>query len=50
MSRLAKRIRGDIEEDREEMVEMRREDRTIPAFNIPCQEYVGTLLKSKGRL
>ena len=45
MSRLARRIRGDIEEDREEMVEMRREDRTIPAFNIPCQEYVGDIIK-----
>lgn len=47
MSRLARRIRGDIEEDREEMVEMRREDRTIPAFNIPCQEYVGDIIKLK---
>ena len=47
MSRLARRIRGDIEEDREEMVEMRREDRTIPAFDIPCQEYVGDIIKIK---
>ncbi|MEK7072574.1 MAG: ATP-binding cassette domain-containing protein, partial [Patescibacteria group bacterium] len=47
MSRLARRIRVDIEEDREEMVEMRREDRTIPAFDIPCQEYVGDIIKIK---
>lgn len=47
MNRLAKRIRGDIEENREEMVEMRREDRTIPAFDIPCQEYVGDIIKIK---
>ena len=47
MSRLARRIRVDIAEDREEMVEMRREDRTIPAFNIPCQEYVGDIIKIK---
>src|SRR3989338_1880494 len=47
MSRLARRIMGDIEEDREEMVEIRREDRTIPAFNIPCQEYVVDIIKIK---
>jgi len=47
MSRLARRIRVDIAEDREEMVEMRREDRTIPAFDIPCQEYVGDIIKIK---
>lgn len=47
MSRLARRIRVDIAEDREEMVEMRWEDRTIPAFNIPCQEYVGDIIKIK---
>ncbi len=47
MSRLARRIRVDIEEDREDMVEMRREDRTIPTFNIPCQEYVGDIIKIK---
>lgn len=47
MSRLARRIRVDIEEDREGMLEMRREDRTIPAFTIPCQEYVGDIIKIK---
>jgi len=47
MSQLARRIRQDIEEDREEMVEVRREDKTIPEFNIPFQEYVGYIIKVK---
>jgi len=45
MSQLARRIRKDIEEDREEMVEMRQEDKTIPEFTIPNQEYVGYVIK-----
>lgn len=47
MSQLARRIRKDIEEDREEMVEVRREDKTIPEFDIPFQEYVGYIIKIK---
>ncbi len=47
MSRLARRIREDIEEDKGEMVEMRQEDQTIPDFTIPCQEYVGYVIKIK---
>ncbi len=43
MSQLARRIREDIEEDREEMVDMRREDKTIPDFTIRDQEYVGQI-------
>ena len=47
MSQLARRIREDIEEDREELVEMRREDKTIPDFTIPNQEYIGYIIKIK---
>jgi ATP-binding cassette, subfamily F, member 3 len=47
MSQLARRIREDIEEDREEIVEVRREDKTIPNFVIPNQEYVGSIIKIK---
>lgn len=47
MSQLARRIRKDIEEDREEMVDMRMEDKTIPEFTIPCQEFVGYVIKIK---
>lgn len=45
MSRLATRIRKDIEEDREEMVGLRAEDKTIPDFVIENQEYIGSILK-----
>ncbi|MEK9201223.1 MAG: ATP-binding cassette domain-containing protein [Patescibacteria group bacterium] len=45
MSQLARRIREDIEEDREEMVDMRKEDKTIPDFIIQNQEYVGEVIK-----
>ena len=47
MSQLARRIRKDIEEDKEGMVEMRREDKTIPDFEIENQEYVGYIIKIK---
>ncbi len=47
MSQLARRIREDIEEDREDIVEMRKEDKTIPHFIIPNQEYVGSIIKIK---
>jgi ATPase subunit of ABC transporter with duplicated ATPase domains len=45
MSQLARRIRKDIDEDRENAVEIRREDKTIPEFTIPNQEYVGYVIK-----
>ncbi len=45
MSQLARRIREDIEEDREEIVDVRKEDKTIPYFVIPNQEYVGSVIK-----
>ena len=45
MNRLARRIREDIDEDREEIVEMRKEDKTIPDFEISNQEFVGYIIK-----
>jgi ATP-binding cassette subfamily F protein 3 len=47
MSRLATRIRKDIDEDRGEMAEGRTEDKTIPDFQIPNQEFVGFVIKTK---
>ncbi len=47
MSQLARKIRSDIDEDREGIVEMRREDRTIADFTIETQEYVGHIIKIK---
>lgn len=37
MRRLAVKVREDIEEDKEKMVEIRQEDRTLPEFTIPAQ-------------
>jgi ATP-binding cassette, subfamily F, member 3 len=45
MAQLARRVRQDIEEDRGDMVEMRQEDKTIPDFVIPNQEFVGSIIK-----
>jgi ATPase subunit of ABC transporter with duplicated ATPase domains len=45
MNQLARRIREDIAEDREEMVDMRKEDKTIPSFEITNQEFVGYVIK-----
>ena len=45
MSQLARRIREDIEEYKESMVEMRKEDKTISDFNIPNQEFVGSVIR-----
>jgi ATP-binding cassette subfamily F protein 3 len=47
MSQLARRIREDIEEDREEIVDMRKEDKTIPDFTISSQDYVGPIIHIK---
>lgn len=47
MSQLARRIRKDIDEDLENVVETRKEDKTIPNFTISCQEYVGYVIKIK---
>ena len=45
MNQLARRIREDIAEDRESIVDMRKEDKTIPHFGIPNQEFVGYIIK-----
>ena len=45
MRRLARKVRDDIEEDREDIVDVRREDKTIPDFNIPYQHYPSALIK-----
>ncbi len=45
MNRLARKIREEIAEDKENFVEMRKEDKTIPDFTIPNQEYVGNIVK-----
>lgn len=47
MSQLARKIRANIDDDRETKVEIRREDKTIPDFRVPCQEYVGYIVKIK---
>lgn len=47
MSQLARRMRVDIEKDKEGLVEMRREDKTLPDFQIENQGYVGYVIKIK---
>lgn len=47
MNQLARRIREDIAEDRESVVDMRKEDKTLPAFTIQNQEFVGYIIKIK---
>lgn len=37
MRKLANKVRADIEDDRENIVEIRKEDKTIPDFDIPAQ-------------
>lgn len=44
MNRLANKVRADIEEDKEKLVDVRKEDKTIPDFTIPNQNYPGRLL------
>ena len=45
MNRLANKVRADIAEDKQKLVDVRKEDKTIPEFTIPNQNYPGTLLK-----
>ncbi len=45
MNRLARKIREDIEEDKEDTIELRKEDKTIPEFEIPNQEFVGYIIR-----
>lgn len=44
MRRLAVKVREDIDEDREKMVEVRKEDKTIPPFTIPAQHLPKALI------
>lgn len=45
MRRLANKVREDIAEDREKMVDVRKEDKTIPEFTIPAQHFPNYLIK-----
>ncbi|MEO6728409.1 MAG: ATP-binding cassette domain-containing protein [Candidatus Dojkabacteria bacterium] len=40
MRKLANKVRSDIEDDRENIVEIRKEDKTIPEFEIPAQHLI----------
>jgi ATP-binding cassette subfamily F protein 3 len=44
MRKLARKVREDIERDREEMVELRQEDKSIPEFNIIAQHCPGVVV------
>jgi ATPase subunit of ABC transporter with duplicated ATPase domains len=43
MRRLASKMRDEIADDEDNMVQVRREDKTIPPFTIPVQEFSGTV-------
>ncbi len=45
MNRLANKVRANIAEDKDKMVDMRQEDKTIPEFTIPMQNHPGALVK-----
>lgn len=47
MRKLANKVRTDIEEDRERMVDVRKEDKTIPEFTIPAQHTPGEVMTLK---
>lgn len=44
MRKLANKVRADIVEDREKIVDVRKEDKTIPEFEIPAQHCPGEVL------
>lgn len=44
MRKLAAKLKDEIEEMEEDKVEVRKEDRTIRPFTIPCQEDVGSVI------
>lgn len=43
MRRLASKLKEEIADDEENMVQVRREDKTIPPFRIPMQEFSGVV-------
>jgi len=45
MRRLANRVREDIDEDRDKIVDVRKEDKTIPEFKIPYQHHKDPIIK-----
>lgn len=45
MRRLASKLRDEVAEDEDSMVEVRRDDRTIKPFTIPCQEWSNAVAK-----
>jgi ATP-binding cassette subfamily F protein 3 len=45
MRRLANKVREDIDEDREKIVDVRKEDKTIPEFKIPYQHHKDPIIK-----
>ena len=45
MRKLAKKMKEEIEEDEENKVDVRKEDRTIRDFTIPAQEIVGKIVE-----
>ncbi|MEP7103298.1 MAG: ATP-binding cassette domain-containing protein [Candidatus Dojkabacteria bacterium] len=44
MRKLANKVREDIETDRENIVEVRKEDKTIPEFTIPAQHTITSVI------
>jgi len=44
MRKLANKVREDIDDDRESLVDIRKEDKTIPEFVIPSQHVAGTVI------
>ncbi len=45
MRKLANKVREEIEEDREDIVDIRKEEKTLPDFDIPAQHVPGTVMK-----
>lgn len=48
MRKLASKMRTDVEEAEESMVDVRQEDKTIPPFTIDATEYSGAVVKMTG--
>lgn len=44
MRKLAAKLKDEVEELEDSKVEVRKEDKTIKSFNIPCQEDIGSLI------
>lgn len=44
MRKLASKMRDEVEEAEENIVEVRKDDKTIKAFTIPFENYVGPIV------